>query len=170
MTRNSLDIALKPYTVGELMDGIQSKIKSPVERAGFALRLEYADEIAPIAVKADADHFAQIIINLVDNALKFSVKSAQKQIDIGCLQQRDKMLVFYVRDYGPGVPKDQMKKIFRLFYRMENELTRETIGTGIGLALVKQLALAMNAKVELINREPGAEFQLIFVAESKNRV
>ena len=170
MTRNRLDIALKPYTVGELMDGIQAKIKSPVERAGFGLHLEYADEITPIAIKADADHFAQIIINLVDNALKFSAKSAQKQIDIGCLQQRDKTLMFYVRDYGPGVPKGQMKKIFRLFYRMENELTRETIGTGIGLALVKQLALAMGAKVELINREPGAEFQLIFVPESKHRV
>ena len=165
MTHNGLDIALKQCTVGELVDGIHAKIKSQVERAGFGLSLEYADETAPIVIKADTDHFAQIIINLVDNALKFSAKSAHKQIDIGCLQQHDKTLVFYVRDYGPGVPKDQMKKIFRLFYRMENELTRETIGTGIGLALVKQLALAMGAKVELINREPGAEFRLIFVPE-----
>jgi signal transduction histidine kinase len=53
-----------------------------------------------------------------------------------------------------------MKKIFRLFYRTENELTRETVGTGIGLALVQQLAHAMHAKVDVINREPGAEFQI----------
>jgi len=55
-----------------------------------------------------------------------------------------------------------MKKIFRLFYRSENELTRETIGTGIGLALVSQLASAMQGRVDVVNREPGAEFQVVF--------
>ena len=53
-----------------------------------------------------------------------------------------------------------MKKIFRLFYRSENWLTRETIGTGIGLALVHQFAQAMNGKVDVVNREPGAEFRV----------
>jgi signal transduction histidine kinase len=55
-----------------------------------------------------------------------------------------------------------MKKIFRLFYRSENELTRETVGTGIGLALVQQLASAMQAEVDVVNCEPGAEFRLRF--------
>ena len=71
-------------------------------------------------------------------------------------------MLFSVRDYGPGVPRDQMKKIFKLFYRAENELTRETLGTGIGLALVRQLAQTMNAKVDVVNREPGAEFLVVF--------
>jgi signal transduction histidine kinase len=53
-----------------------------------------------------------------------------------------------------------MKKIFKLFYRTENELTRETVGTGIGLALVQQLAQAMRGHVDIINRQPGAEFRL----------
>jgi signal transduction histidine kinase len=55
-----------------------------------------------------------------------------------------------------------MKKIFQLFYRSESELTRETVGTGIGLAIVHQLALAMNGSVDLINAEPGAEFRVRF--------
>ena len=55
-----------------------------------------------------------------------------------------------------------MKKIFRLFYRSESELTRETVGTGIGLAIVHQLATAMNGKVDVVNAAPGAEFQLSF--------
>ncbi|MGH8473016.1 MAG: sensor histidine kinase [Gammaproteobacteria bacterium] len=80
----------------------------------------------------------------------------------GCRLQSDDTALFRVRDYGPGVAKDQMKKIFRLFYRPQNELTRETIGTGIGLALVHQLALAMNGRVDVINREPGAEFRVAF--------
>ena len=75
---------------------------------------------------------------------------------------RDKTIAFSVRDYGPGVPKDQMKKIFRLFYRTESELTRETVGTGIGLAIVHQLTTAMDGKVDVVNKDPGAEFTITF--------
>jgi signal transduction histidine kinase len=71
---------------------------------------------------------------------------------------------FSVRDYGPGIPKDQLRKIFKLFYRSESELTRETVGTGIGLALVNQLAAAMRGKVDVVNLEPGAEFRISFSA------
>ena len=69
-----------------------------------------------------------------------------------------------MRDYGPGIDPDQMKKIFTLFYRSENELTRETVGTGIGLALVRQLAAAMQAEVDVVNSNPGAEFRIRFPA------
>ncbi len=55
-----------------------------------------------------------------------------------------------------------MKKIFKLFYRSENELTRETVDTSIGLALMHQLSLAMKVRVDVVNRKPGAEFRLYF--------
>ena len=55
-----------------------------------------------------------------------------------------------------------MRKIFHLFYRSESELTRETVGTGIGLALVHQLTLAMHGHIDVVNRDPGAEFQISF--------
>ncbi len=69
---------------------------------------------------------------------------------------------FSVRDYGPGIPKPHIKKIFKLFYRTENELTRETVGTGMGLALVQQLSEAMNGKVGVVNCSPGVEFRICF--------
>ena len=65
-----------------------------------------------------------------------------------------------MRDFGPGVSPDQMKKIFQLFYRPESELTRETVGTGIGLAIVRELSAAMDGRVDCVNRTPGAEFQV----------
>jgi signal transduction histidine kinase len=55
-----------------------------------------------------------------------------------------------------------MRKIFDLFYRTENELTRETVGTGIGLSLVQQLVSSMHGNIDIINKEPGAEFQITF--------
>ena len=110
----------------------------------------------------DEDCFVQILINLVDNAIKFSKKSDARRIDVGAAIEGRQRLRFSVRDYGPGVPRDQMKKIFRLFYRTESELTRETVGTGIGLAIVHQLATAMSGKADVVNRDPGAEFRVSF--------
>ncbi len=162
MTRNDLQVDLKPANAGQLMDGIHSKVASQIERAGFILNLNCNDDTKLAVIHVDADYFAQIIINLVDNSIKFSDKADTKIIDISCQRRSDGKLQFNVRDYGPGVAKDQMKKIFKLFYRSENELTRETVGTGIGLALVHQLAQSMNAQVDVINREPGAEFQVSF--------
>jgi len=160
MTRNELPVSLQPASVAELMDGIRSKVASQIERAGFTLRLGCEPEVGARVVWVDPDLFAQIFINLVDNALKFSSKAELKAIDIGAFPERSGGVLLAVRDYGPGVPKDQMKKIFRLFYRSETELTRETLGTGIGLALVHQLARAMDGRVDVVNREPGAELRL----------
>lgn len=165
LSRNGLALAPRATAVSELLDNIRSKLGAQVEQAGFELRFAAEPDAAEALVRVDTDAFAQIAINLVDNALKFSARAAPKAVDIGFRRRRDGTVVFSVRDYGPGVPKDQMKKIFRLFYRLENELTRETVGTGIGLALVRQLALAMGARVEMVNLEPGAEFRVSFREE-----
>jgi signal transduction histidine kinase len=162
MTRNDLRVDLKPVTVAELLDGIRSKLASQIERAGFALNVTVAEEAGQAVIRVDRDWVTQILINLVDNAVKFSARAQTRMIDIACRLRRDGTVQFSVRDYGPGVPRDQMQNIFRLFYRSENELTRETIGTGIGLALVRQLALAMKGQVDVVNAEPGAEFRLCF--------
>jgi signal transduction histidine kinase len=159
MTRNDLKVNSKALTTDELMDVIRSKVSTQIQQAGFTLNLECNEDAAQKSVSVDEDCFTQIIINLVDNAIKFSAKATTKTIEIACRSESGNV-VFSVRDYGPGIDKDQMKKIFKLFYRTENELTRETVGTGIGLALVRQLAQAMHAKVDVINREPGAEFQI----------
>jgi signal transduction histidine kinase len=164
MTRNEQQVDLHPISVGELLDILRSKVSSQIEQAGFTLQLTCDEQTRATVITVDADSFTQIIINLVDNAIKFSAKADHKQIDLGCQQQGNKGIHFTVRDYGPGVARDQMKKIFKLFYRSENELTRETVGTGIGLALVRQLAAAMHAEVDVLNREPGAEFRLHFPA------
>jgi signal transduction histidine kinase len=162
ITRNEPQFDLKPTNVGELMNSTESKISNQIERAGFELRFNTVNDADKATIRIDEDCFSQIIINLVDNAIKFSENADNKVIEISCKLSADNRILFLVRDYGPGIPKDQMKKIFQLFYRSESELTRETVGTGIGLAIVHQLTLAMNGNVDLINAEPGAEFRVSF--------
>ena len=162
ITRNEPQFDMKPHPVSELMSQIESKIINQVESAGFELAFERDPDTDKATIEIDDDCFAQIVINLVDNAIKFSRDAARKRIEIRCTTSRDNTVTFAVRDYGPGVPKNQMKKIFKLFYRSESELTRETVGTGIGLAIVHQLATAMNGTVDVVNRDPGVEFKLSF--------
>jgi len=162
MTRNDLQVDLKTVSVAELMDGIRSRVAAQIERAGFEFNHSCEDAAARAVIRIDADGFTQIVINLVDNALKFSARATRRAIDLACRLEPGGRVVFTVRDYGPGIPGNQMKKIFRLFYRPENELTRETVGTGIGLALVHQLAHTMHGTVKVVDAAPGAEFRVSF--------
>ena len=172
INRNSTDsttgtgsgLELQVTSTGELVDLAGSKISSHVTQAGFTLTQAHENPDVELAV--DADAFVQIVINLIDNAVKFAANAADKQIHFSSRLHNDSV-EFLVRDHGPGVPKNQMKKIFKLFYRTQRELTRETVGTGIGLALVHELVSAMGGDVEVRNANPGAEFRVrLRVAES----
>jgi signal transduction histidine kinase len=162
ITRNDPQFDSKPVNVGELMSITRSKIANQVERAGFELRFDCDARADEATLDMEEDCFAQIMINLVDNAIKFSKDADDRTIEINSRLTGDQHVEFSVRDYGPGIPKDQMRKIFQLFYRSESELTRETVGTGIGLAIVHQLTEAMGGSVDFVNAEPGAEFRVRF--------
>ena len=163
-TGTSSGLELRVTSAGELVDLAGSKISSHVTQAGFTLT--QAHENTDVELAVDADAFVQIVINLIDNAVKFSATAAEKRIHFSSRLHNDSV-EFLIRDHGPGVPKNQMKKIFKLFYRTQRELTRETVGTGIGLALVHELVSAMGGDVEVRNANPGAEFRVrLPVAES----
>jgi signal transduction histidine kinase len=169
MSRNEQAGTLTDMTVGEALAELKPRLESQLEPSEFGLLITGTDEVESARIKIDIDWFIQIFINLVDNAVKFSANGAQKRVDIRCQLMQDGKIQFSVRDYGPGIDPDQMKKIFKLFYRSENELTRETVGTGIGLALVHQLASAMQTEVDVVNCEPGAEFRLRIASLATNR-
>jgi signal transduction histidine kinase len=163
MSRDELKVEPQPVSVGQLMDMVESKVATQAGHAGFRLEIQCGDEVGSRTLSVDHDAFTQIMINLVDNAIKFSARADQRLIKVSARRSRDGWVEFAVRDHGPGIARDQMRKIFRLFYRSENELTRETVGTGIGLALVHRLATAMGGEVDVVNQDPGAEFRVRFV-------
>jgi signal transduction histidine kinase len=167
MTRNEQGAVIKTITVIELIDGVRSKVSTQIERAGFELDIQCSENTLKAKIDVDEDWFSQIMINLIDNAIKFSSKAEIKRIELSCQQlNQQRMVQFTVRDYGPGIAKQQIKKIFKLFYRSENELTRETVGTGIGLALVHQMVVNMSGQIDVVNADPGAEFRICFEKNS----
>jgi two-component system phosphate regulon sensor histidine kinase PhoR len=159
--RGRLAVSPRPMAVDGLMDSVRERIAVPAERAGFRVELECQGQGL---VMADPDAFQQILLNLVDNALKFAADCEPKVLEIRCALVEPKRgracWRFSVRDYGPGIPKAQRRRVFRLFHRGDDAVRRAVSGTGIGLALVEQLVLAMGGRVEAVGREPGVELRV----------
>jgi signal transduction histidine kinase len=130
---------------------------------GFSIETD----LQPLTQTAfDNDAVTQIIVNLLDNAVKYARHADDKTITVRTKQQ-DKFLTIEVEDHGPGVPHRQRKRVFEEFYRIGSETTRETIGTGLGLALVKKFAEAHNGFVEILNATPtGAIFRVSLAIKS----
>jgi two-component system, OmpR family, phosphate regulon sensor histidine kinase PhoR len=170
LTTQAAPLPLKAYALCQLLDLVRSKVSTQVEAANFTLQMVEPEDVQAVETYSglvDEDAFVQIFINLVDNAIKFSAAAATRRIDVGLRLPRGRPphAVFFVRDYGPGVARDQMQRIFQLFYRGEDELTRHSKGTGIGLALVQALATKMGATVEVHNQNPRVEFCLVLPVE-----
>ena len=127
-------------------------LRPHAERQGFRLELALDPDLPPVRCERDA--LAQILFNLVENALKYARSAGGRSIRIACARERGRVALS-VRDHGPGVPERRLARIFEPFYRGEDELTRETRGSGIGLALVEGLAERMGASVSAHNPEGG---------------
>jgi signal transduction histidine kinase len=114
----------------------------------------------------DSDAVTQIVVNLLDNAIKYARDAEDKTIIIRT-KAEGKFIIIEVEDHGPGVPHRQRNKIFEQFYRPAAESTRETTGTGLGLALVKKFAEAHNGFVEIVNAKPtGAIFRVALATQT----
>jgi signal transduction histidine kinase len=153
--------------VGGLPQAIREtaeKLRSHVEREGFALRLELDEDLPTI--RYDRDALTQLVFNLVDNALKYARGAATREIVIA-LRRTESGLELRVRDFGPGVPDEDLQRIFEPFFRVGEELTRSTKGSGIGLALVRELAERMGAAVRGRNAAGGGfEIAIAFPASA----
>jgi signal transduction histidine kinase len=142
------------YVCGDLSEVIQ-KVKTAIgpqlEAAGFDFQVENRLKV-PFAY--DTEVLVQVLINLIENSLKFGRDSARKAIHLTISQHKERVSLA-VRDSGPGIPRGDLKRIFEDFYRAEDEMTRTTAGTGIGLALVQRFAKAMGGRVKARNNPSG---------------
>ena len=122
---------------------------------------KFAEHIEPdIDVKGDPLLLQLLINNLIENANKYS----PKEKPITCiLNKHDGKAVLHVIDEGHGIPGSEKKNIFKKFYRLGDEATRQTQGTGLGLYLCKKIAEDHNADITVADRQPhGSDFIVSF--------
>ena len=128
-----------------------------VEDSGLVLRRELPDSGG--VVKADRDAVGQIVINLLDNACKYA--AAGGEVTVSLVMRTGGGAEVRVSDRGPGVPAEHRSRIFHKFHRVDETLTREKDGAGLGLSIARQLARGMGGELSYSPRTGGgAEFIL----------
>lgn len=162
--RDSDALNVERIEIEDLRSLIRENIKPLVLQSDFEFEWIDSTEAAidanhSLELKLDRDALVQILVNLVENGMKFSRASQIKKIVLS-LEKSSDFLVVRIRDFGPGISATDQLKVFELFFRGEDEMTRTTPGTGIGLALVKSLSDRMGLEVRFENRSPGCEFLL----------
>lgn len=115
-----------------------------------ARRIELRLPETPLPIQGDADRLAQVLGNLVDNALKYSDASAPVEVEA---EVRDGWAVVRVHDYGPGIPADRRAQLFSRFYRVESALHQP--GLGLGLFISRDLVERHGGALRL-DSEPGS--------------
>ena len=158
--REEAPLALRSGRLGDDLASLCEALRPHAAEAGFTLELSAATD-AP-AVAYDRDAVAQIVVNLVDNALKYARSASHRVVRVICSSDGDGVAL-RVRDFGPGVAPRDLERIFELFRRGEGEAARATRGTGLGLALVRSLARRMGAQVSARNADGGGlEVRVVF--------
>ena len=142
------------------------------QQKGLTFYYVIDDEI-PLFLQGDPTRVKQILINLANNALKFT-ESGYVSIKIRLLELDNcqAICLFEIEDTGIGIPQEKQKELFQAFYQTDSSITRKYGGTGLGLAICKSLVEAMNGEIG-VRSEPGKGstfwFTICFGAEPDSR-
>jgi two-component system phosphate regulon sensor histidine kinase PhoR len=130
--------------VGEVVAGVEAMFERRTAQTG--LTLERA--VPPgLTTRADRDRLVQILVNLVDNAVKFTPEGGRIRVEAG--PGSDGLVEVRVRDSGIGIPSTDLPRITERFYRVDKTRSREIGGTGLGLAIVKHLVQAHGGELRI---------------------
>lgn len=129
----------------ELIENLRSVMEKPAQDKGLELTTEIAPDV-PETILCDSHRIQQILINLVNNALKFTDEG---RVSVRIFLADAHTWAIAVSDTGPGIPPDDRARIFEPFWQIENIATREHGGIGLGLSIVKRLAMLMGGNIEL---------------------
>ena len=138
-------------TFEEVVAEVQTVMQAKLQQEGFKLKIVRGDT-RPF--KYDREAMIQVLINLLENSIKFCQSALNKEITIRIYQESNRVKIA-VSDHGPGIPRHALKKVFDDFYRVDNALARKARGTGIGLALVKKFITLVGGNVKAENNPGG---------------
>ena len=147
----------------ELMDEVIAEAMRHTDRNRDGRKIEVSSDEEFILGKMDARLIVQVVINLVDNAVKYTPEGAQIRIHTG---KKDGMVVVSVSDTGPGIPDEQKSKVFDMFYTGTNRAADGRRSLGLGLGLCRSIIRAHGGEIWVSDNKPqGAVFTFTLPAE-----
>lgn len=150
---------------GSLLDIVSFDINTVIKRTAesfegicvkkkITINLVFSD--IELYVDADMGRIQQVLYNLIDNAVKFSNQNSN--INVTVSEKNEKVLVS-VKDFGTGIPKESIKKVWERFYKSDSSRGKDKKGTGLGLSIVKEIITAHNENINVVSTVGvGTEF------------
>ncbi len=164
-SREGIELKLEAVSISDMAREIVERAKPKAAQEGVKLRLSVGKGIPP--VQADAEKLNWVIYQLLDNAIKFTPEGGRIKL---WAQQVSGFVTIAVTDTGIGIPPGQLDEVFQPFHQLDGSPTRRYAGTGLGLALVKQIVEAHGSKINAESmEEKGSTFRFelpIYEAEA----
>lgn len=150
------DMPFEPVDLYEMAEDIVLHLDSAASKKNIRLQLEGAS----VSVQGVRQVLYEMLYNIADNAVRYTGNNGAVKLFVG---QRGSHPYYRVEDDGIGIPKEEQKRIFERFYRVDKSHSRETGGTGLGLSIVKHGAILHNAEI-VLDSEPGqgTKMELVF--------
>jgi two-component system phosphate regulon sensor histidine kinase PhoR len=155
---------VQPIDVAALFDAVVSDLSERIARQ----RLQIDVKVKPAAaiVKADLTKVQDALRNLIENAVNYSTEGGR--IELEAHADGDRALLM-VGDYGPGIPEQDLARVFERFYRVDKSRTGDPGGTGLGLSIVRHLVELNGGHVSAANRPEGGAIFTIALPHRRSR-
>jgi PAS domain S-box-containing protein len=138
-----LDLEAEPFDASELVERVVEATRAYAP-PGIHVEGNVPDDL-PL-VEADRDKVRQVLVNLVENAIKYSPDGGRVEVGV---EPREENVLFHVQDEGLGIPTDEQSMVFEKFYRVDPHMTRGVGGTGLGLYICNELVGRMGGHIWL---------------------
>lgn len=159
-----VDIEISRCRLSEILKGIDALMNPHAKTKGLEFKIHCCDEI-PENILTDSDRLGQCLINLTNNAVKFT-DSGHVYLNVSVEKYNDKDFIrFDVEDTGPGIPDEKQQTVFESFTQADGSATRKFGGTGLGLTITKMLAELLGGSISLSSSVgKGSVFTLLIPA------
>ncbi|MFA7468627.1 MAG: ATP-binding protein [Desulfotomaculaceae bacterium] len=151
-----MQIKTNPVDINEIVRDTVAKLRGQIDSSGLELKLSLPGK--PVITKANSDMIDQVLINLIDNAMKYTHTAGKIEVEVA---QDDQNAVIRVRDNGIGIPAMDLDRIFERFYRVDKTRSRAMGGTGLGLSIVKHIVDLHGGTVG-VQSTPGVGSEFLF--------
>ena len=153
LERDDVQLDLTVFDINEMLRRAVIRRMNDLDRKKIDVSCEFEEDTCP--VKADSDRIEQVVINLLDNAIKFTPEGGSIQLESAT---KDRTVEITVRDSGPGVPPEDRDKVFDRFFTADRAHTAGK-GTGLGLSISKRIMEMHGQSIRLLETEEGAAFR-----------
>jgi signal transduction histidine kinase/CheY-like chemotaxis protein len=137
-------LKVEPVNLADSIEGAVDSFRAVLNQTGRAIKTRVPENLPLVAV--DRDRVGQVLINLISNALKYSPAGGDVTISA---KHTDGLVQVSVADKGMGISREDQKKLFTKFYRVDSAMTREIGGTGLGLSITKSIIELLGGTVSV---------------------